>query len=380
MLTSVNPLLLPEILGRVSDFVSTWDVVSSYGTPSDYEFYPHDIIACSLVSRTWYNVFYPTLWIVHDGCAMSRVPLSKRLVQDVVNTNNTNINSYNYNTSFASVPEDVLIAQSPRFRIFVDGGSRCTNNITSFKCRQLIDLTLYGACPRAAYLLSMNPDLKRLTWNGAVPFSGMRSELETDTLMALKRGKGKGLESLTLKQWDVSEGRLLRVLQWTCKSLVRLTLKSIQGLDSITLIQDEQAITCGGDVLEAEDAGDMEQVKGLRCMDTAKQPPWGQQLQQQHQQEDEDEKARRRQRDLVLDHLQELTIDCEWPENETLLEFITECCPNLKILDLGDALLDDTDMIARLENVLTRRGILRDKRASAIGMQYRLGGNWRMND
>ncbi|KAK3822954.1 MAG: hypothetical protein J3Q66DRAFT_366175 [Benniella sp.] len=395
-----NPLLIPEILDRVSDFVPSWKFVSCYRTLSEFEFYPHDTLACALVCRTWYSIFYPTLWSVYDGRAMSRIPPSPR--RHASQDKDTSSNSSSRNISFASVPKDLLTLQSPRFRIFIDNGPRQISDIASFQCRQLMDLTLYGSFPRSRHLLSMNPHLKKLTWYGEVPFSGMLSDLDIDALLSLAkrngriqvRGKkGMGLEELHLNQWDVSEGRLIRVLQWLSKGLVRLTLKNIQGLDSLSL--PHETPTTGGKVLnEMENTGDeredeeVEEVmeRGQNDNDaeqcTMQRPTHPhhhqQQQQQQHEEEEgqeEQEQEKQQRKSLVLDHLQELTIDCEWVENQVLLEFITECCPKLTSLHLSDAMMDDQAMIDSLEDALAaRRGRLQ-KAMTSCGIQYRLDAN-----
>ncbi|KAF9363842.1 hypothetical protein BGX34_003175 [Mortierella sp. NVP85] len=338
---TTNPLLIPEILDRVSDFVPSWKHASQD----------------------------------NDASNSSR------------------------NISFASVPKDLLTLQSPRFRIFVDNGPRQISDIASFQCRQLMDLTLYGSFPRSRHLLSMNPHLKKLTWYGEVPFSGMLSDLDVDALLALAKRNGRvqvrgregmGLEELHLNQWDVSEGRLIRVLQRLSKGLARLTLKNIQGLDSLSLPRETP--TTGGKVLnEVESAGDeredeeVEEVveRGQSDSDaeqwTMQRPihPHPHQQQQEEEQEDqgEQEQEKQQRKGLVLDHLQELTIDCEWVENQALLEFITECCPKLTSLHLSDALMDDQAMMDSLEDTLAaRRGCLQ-KTMTSGGIQYRLDAN-----
>jgi len=395
-----NPLLIPEILDRVSDFVPSWKFVSCHRTPSEFEFYPHDTLACALVCRTWYTIFYPTLWSVYDGRAMSRIPPSPRGHPGQDN----DVSNASRNISFASVPKNLLTLQSPRFRIFVDNGPRQISDIASFQCRQLMDLTLYGSFPRSRHLLSMNPHLKKLTWYGEVPFSGMLSDLDVDALLALAKRNGRGvqvrgrkcmgLEELHLNQWDVSEGRLIRVLQGLSKGLVRLTLKNIQGLDSLSL--SREMATTGGKVLnEVENEGDEhedEEVKEVieRGQNNSDPEQWTmqrpthphhhhhhqqQQQQQEEEQEQEQEQEKLQRKGLVLDHLQELTIDCEWVENQALLEFITECCPKLTSLHLSDALMDDQAMMDSLEDTLAaRRGRLQ-KTMTSGGIQYRLDAN-----
>lgn len=245
-----------------------------------------------------------------------------------------------------------------------------------------MDLTLYGSVPRSRHLLTLNPHLKKLTWYGEVPFSGVVSELQVNALLALSESKGekdKGLEELCLRQWDVSEGQLVRILQGWSKSLVRLTLKHIQGLDDLKLPPLTQETVpptnpTGGKVLnEIENAGgdDDEEVveKGQSEMSGTDQ--WKIQRPLQHEEQE-------RQEGLILERLQELTIDCEWVENRALLQFITECCPNLTNLHLSDALMDDKAMMGRLEDTLAARqqqeGGLQ-KTMTSVGIQYRFDAN-----
>ncbi|KAF9983529.1 hypothetical protein BGZ65_001693 [Modicella reniformis] len=367
----INPLLLPEILHRVSDYVPCWK--NQGGAFADCQFDPYDIIACSFVSRTWYNIFYPTLWTIYDGRAMARVSSRKKLNSN--SSNNANNNNNTNNNLFTAVPEELLIAQSSRFRIFINNRPTrynifkpATAAAAGFQCRCLIDLTLYDTNPHSLHLLKSNVGgLKRLTWCGSIPFSGMLSDLEADVLLtlggAVKVGREKGggggrLEALTLQQWDVSEGRLIRVLRQNARTLVHLTLKGIQGLDSLTWSKDEGE----GEGQPSDETTLMRPKEAGDDNDNDN---------------DEEEKiyekknGQQQQQAMVLDRLEDLTIDCEWAENQALLKFITECCPHLQTLNLSDSLLDNEAMIIRLEDRLTAQQLLQQKRMDpASGIQY----------
>ncbi|KAG0048932.1 hypothetical protein BGZ83_006198 [Gryganskiella cystojenkinii] len=212
----VNPLLLPEILVRLSCYVPSWAPISSRPrTDDDYEFTPRDLLSCSLVCHLWYSVFYPELWIVYDGEIMSPSTASM----------------YQRRPHHFPVPEELLFAQSAHFRIFTRYTGRIPSYSTSsrFQCRELVDLTLHGTSPQSSLLIQMSSwTLKRLTWMGAIPYSGMLSTLETYYTADLAR-----LESLTLYQWDLSEQALIPILDKNRGTLQKLVLKSVQGLDCI---------------------------------------------------------------------------------------------------------------------------------------------------
>ncbi|KAG0222380.1 hypothetical protein BGX31_009175, partial [Mortierella sp. GBA43] len=346
------------ILQRISDFVPAWQHIPNSHSPPDFEFIPHHILACSLVCRTWYSIFYPALWTVYDGHAMSNV---RPHLPTPSPSSSASSKHDDYDIWWTSVPKHLLISQSPRFRIFFDPGSRHASNVLSFQCRQLVDMSLHGSCTTARHLLSMNPRLKRLAWSGPTPYLGELSPLDTNALMLLEPGQGCQLESLMLRNWDVSDGRLLRGLSWVSKSLVRLTLRDIQGLDNVD-----------HGVRGTNDAGDAEEAGGV--VNTAEQtnienghPRDRLQLDQSEQSEQQHQQS------LVLHSLVELTVDCEWLENLALLEFIAECCPRLEALRLSVALLDDEAMIGRLEKVLVEQGRFQHKHISATGIDYSLG-------
>ncbi|KAF9356595.1 hypothetical protein BGX26_005054 [Mortierella sp. AD094] len=236
------------------------------------------------------------------------------------------------------VPEELLIAQSPNFRII-------TNFIPRFsgilQCRQLKDLTLHRACPRSLHLVNTNPALKRLNWFGPIPYSGFLSDLESDSMSNLVC-----LEELSLQQWDVSARKLVPILRRNCKTLKKLSLKLIQGLDAIidsTSVSDLEV----QDISKSEEENSVafEQSEGV----TTFQAP------------------------LVLEQLEELTVDCEWPENLGLLDLITKCCPRLKALHLSETLVDDKAIMNRFEDRLKEsRPLLRkeERRRSVSGIRY----------
>ncbi|KAF9092725.1 hypothetical protein BGX29_010325 [Mortierella sp. GBA35] len=214
-------------------------------------------------------------------------------------------------TTYA-VPDDLILAQSDHIRILTND-HRCLFGRRTFECPHLIDLTIYGDSSGLVRLVRSHPGLKRLTWYGNVPYSGMLSDLEVDCFSELR-----ALQSLTLSQWDIStrqlpraqheeegegcqgsdveeeRGRgLIEVLAKACsKTLRRLTLRHIQGLDDLPSLSN----TTDHDHDDLAGASD----------------------------------------GVVLDQLEELVVDGEWIEK----------------LHLGAGLLEDPEMIARLEGML----------------------------
>ena len=257
-----NPLLLPEILIRLAHFVPGWVPLDTTGQqifhalPDDqYQFSPKDLLACASVCRHWYPIFYSQLWIVYDGEIMSPSSSFGRQVRSL---------SY-------PVPEEIVMAQSPHFRILTRYNNRVPSplsNSATLQCQHLIDLTLHRTCPRSCHLVQTNgATLRRLAWHGNVPYSGMLSDLESYSMTSLTR-----LERLVLTQWDVSENRLIPTLEQNQGSLQEMVLTFLQGLDSV---------------------------------------PEG----------------------LKMERMRELTLDGEWDENDALMDLI-RACPKLEKLTL----------------------------------------------
>ncbi|KAF8976430.1 hypothetical protein BGZ46_008267 [Entomortierella lignicola] len=228
---------------------------------------------------------------------------------------------------YFKVPEELLVSQSHRFRIITNFVPRFS---TLLQCRQLTALTLFRTCPRSCHLVKTNPFLKTLAWFGQVPYSGYFSDLETDSFSNLK-----SLENLTLNQWSLSAEDLVPILWRNQKTLRRLELKLVQGLDvfdSVTILSNFQE----------QEAAYME----------------------------EDEPKITTLEALALERLEELVVDVEWPENPGLLELITEFCPNLKTLTLSSSLTDDKAMMIILENRLKESNPLLRMEKISHGAQY----------
>ncbi|KAG0301947.1 hypothetical protein BGZ98_007932 [Dissophora globulifera] len=287
----LNPPLIPEILERISLFVSAWtphrhhsykDNISDH-RPISYTYCPQDLLACALTSRLWYHTFYRQLWTVIDGDAISSSHSTRCGGGQPPPTNKP-----------AVVPEELLLAYSAHCRVLTNYSRRVS---AALACRHLVDLTLYGNSPQSLQLVRSNPGLKRLTWIGAMPDWGMVCDLETDAMSNLT-----SLQDLTLQQWDISDGKLLKILRRNTGSLVKLRLKQVQGLDVLYSEQEEK---------EKDIQGGQDQ-------------------------------------DLIMERLEELTLDFEWIDNFALLDFIKQCTPKLQRLQLSCTMLDDARMMGRL--------------------------------
>lgn len=263
------------------------------------------------------------------------------------------------------VPDETILANSDHIQTLLNDHRRLFGR-RHYECPKLTDITIYGTSPGLVHLVrSHGSQLRRLKWVGNVPYSGMLEDLEVGCLETLTR-----VEELVLVQWDVSakencegidddgcreEGKtvkrgkgLIEVLAQTCsKTLRRLTLQHVQGLDDLPPDLDHlSSIPDNNDT----DFGDSSKGGGGGV-------------------------------DAVLEQLEELVVDAEWAENKALIHFLigqsstpptttsnskttlTNFCPRLKRLDLGAGLSDDPEMMARLEKALplAHPGLVRDK-------------------
>lgn len=377
MLASYNlhPLLLPEILSRVSLAIPAWEPMLdnennnngdgdrfSDSSPPRYRFTPTTLIACSKVCRAWYSIFYPALWTIYDGHIMSPLRSSSSACyspDESITTTTPGATESRKTTYF--VPDETILANSDHIQTLLNDHRRLFGR-RDYECPKLTDITIYGTSPGLVHLVrSHGSQLRRLKWVGNVPYSGMLEDLELRCLETLTR-----VEELVLVQWDVSvrencegiddsgcleEGKAMRrgkglieVLAQTCsKTLRRLTLQHVQGLDELPLDLDR-----------------LSSVPDNNDMDVGNISKGGV--------------------NAVLEQLEELVVDAEWAENKALIHFLigqsstpptttsnnkttlTNFCPRLKRLDLGAGLLDDPEMMAHLEKVLplVHPGLARD--------------------
>ncbi|KAG0293219.1 hypothetical protein BGZ96_003160 [Linnemannia gamsii] len=395
----LHPLLLPEILSRVSLSIPAWEPVTDTEYNGDDDdrfsnsnsnsprsrFSPSNLIACSKVCQTWYSIFYPALWTIYDGHVMSSFlrPNSSPTVcysHDGSSTTTTTTTTVAAGSTIRrasgpySIPDTIILAQGPHIQILLNDHRRLFGHL-HYELPKLVDLTLYGNSPGFVHLVrSHGSQLKRLKWIGNVPFSGMLSDLELDCLATLTT-----VEELWLGQWDVSarelvyendagcdgggaeeeegeEGRrmrrrrgLIEVLAQTCsKTLRRLTLQNIQGLDDLPPDLDHLS------------------PDNIRGSYSDRNNP--------STSSDNNNKSKKGGgSDVVLERLEELMVDAEWVENKAMVHFLIgqsstsdtpfkKFCPRLKRLDLGAGLLEDPDMIAHLEEMLplAHPGLVRD--------------------
>ncbi|KAF9150509.1 hypothetical protein BG015_007694 [Linnemannia schmuckeri] len=386
----LHPLLLPEILSRIGLAIPAWEPIidTENNTSSNhdhvdqfsnspstrYRFTPTTLIVCSKVCRTWFSIFYPDLWTVYDGYAMS--PLLRSSSSSSSSACNSHDESSTITTTITTrsrrtywIPDDVVLANSDHIQILLNDHRRLFGR-RRYECSKLVDLTIFGSSPGLAHLVrSHGSQLRRLKWVGNVPYSGMLEALDLECLATLTR-----VEELVLAQWDVSprelydvdnndagddggdgegeggmkRGRrgkgLIEVLTQTCsKSLRRLTLQRVQGLEDLP--SDSDHYLSSPDDNNTDGNGD-----------SNKSSKGG---------------------GVVLEGLEELAVDAEWVENKALIHFLigqtstpttasnntlSNFCPKLKRLDLGAGLLEDPEMIADLERMLplAHPGLVRD--------------------
>ncbi|KAF9934656.1 hypothetical protein FBU30_000980 [Linnemannia zychae] len=267
-----------------------------------YRFIPQTLVNCSKVCRVWYSIFYPALWTVYDGNAISSLDTS----------------------SAFCIPDDLVLAQSYNIRILLNDHRRLFGR-RQYECPHLVDLTVYGSSPGTSYLIkSHGSQLKRLRWYGNMPFSGMMDVLDMTCIANLTN-----LEELMLIQWDVSS--------------------SDSGLS------DENDADDKIEFVNLENKNENKDINRIQGFDDFP--------------EDFLTFSNSKQQHLVLERLEELMIDAEWIENKALVYFLTgrhislgNICPRPRRLDLGSGLLEDEDMIARLDETLplTLPGLVKD--------------------
>ncbi|KAG0225246.1 hypothetical protein B0O80DRAFT_464092 [Mortierella sp. GBAus27b] len=203
----MNPLLMPEIVFRLSRFLPLW----TPPLPGDVElrFSPKTLLACLLVCRTWNASLHHLLWYVYDDDIQdqlfSLIPLE---------TFHKNVNHVR---AFYGLPIPNLAVHLPN----------------------LIELGL-GEIPGAASpemntirarMIQLNPHIRKLSWIG-----GDKAEpLLTGPFRDLPH-----LTHLTLDSWDGSCGNLKQILCNVADTLTFLSLYHIEGvmdedLDGVSL-------------------------------------------------------------------------------------------------------------------------------------------------
>lgn len=170
-----NPLYLPEIIGRVAEFITLWEP-STYGL----DFLPKDFIAASMVNHAWHALLTPRLWEVFDS--------------DDITT--------------ANIPPAVVEARSHHIR-YLSLSKRTPSCV--FHSTQLRELIVAGNTSMEAMLpvIRANPSLTFL--NLTLPYRGPNYVLDDNSfapLEALSR-----LEHLELHWWThISTDRFIRIL------------------------------------------------------------------------------------------------------------------------------------------------------------------------
>ncbi|KAG9064654.1 hypothetical protein KI688_002912 [Linnemannia hyalina] len=306
----LHPLLLPEILFRVSLAIPAWEPILnennnnsddnrfSDSPPPLYHFTPTTLIACSKVCRTWYSIFYPALWTIYDGHTMSPLrssPSACYSPDESLPTSTTGATESRRRTYF--IPDDTILANSDHIQTLLNDHRRLFGR-RHYECPRLTDITIYGTSPGLVHLVrSHGSQLRRLKWVGNVPYSGMLEDLDVECLETLTR------------------------------------------VEELVLVHN----TVVGDSSKGGGGGGRGGGGGV-----------------------------------VLEQLEDLAVDAEWAENKALIYFLigqpstptapsndntlTNFCPRLKRLGLGAGLLDDPEMMARLEKVLplAHPGLVRD--------------------
>ncbi|KAF9134661.1 hypothetical protein BGW39_006250 [Mortierella sp. 14UC] len=182
----LRPLELPEIVARIGHFLPLWVQELSKETHRlETVLRPKTFHACLLVSKLWRQTLLPIFWTLYDAEGMSHVP------------------------------NDILKRYSHHFRNFYMQQGQVVSN---YGCTLLTNATLNPSTvdmEEMRLLLRTNRGLKSLEWNGP----------DSSELLAIDEfAQLRQLESLSLSQWDISEGRLGLALAPLAGSLKRLDL------------------------------------------------------------------------------------------------------------------------------------------------------------
>lgn len=291
--SSTSPLAIPEILTRVGYFLPLW-VPDGHG---NYDDKPRTIVNCMLVSKQWYDVLVPILW---HTCLSARI---------------------------TATPPQVLGRFLPHIRILQ---TNMFFPLVAFQCNRLVELSIlmrtlpcdyHGdggddktrsrSLNRYKTLVRSNPRLKSLLWNGLL-FSD-KSALDLVDLAGLTR-----LESLTLKCWDGSGGRLASALGAVARTLTGLTLQRVDGYErGVVIAMDHNESSKDTD--DDMDAGSADNGGGSGQGTLAKMTT------------------------LCLPVLRDLVLDTTGG-----VEWLVGCCPSLELLNIIDHGEDlDTNRIAQ---------------------------------
>ncbi|KAG0029434.1 hypothetical protein BGZ82_007954 [Podila clonocystis] len=71
----LHPLLLPELISRVGQFIPLWRPHHHCINTIHHDFHPEDLIACIKTCRTWHQILTPLLWELYfDRAHYGKIP------------------------------------------------------------------------------------------------------------------------------------------------------------------------------------------------------------------------------------------------------------------------------------------------------------------
>ncbi|KAF9906052.1 hypothetical protein EC991_001060 [Linnemannia zychae] len=181
-----HPLELPEIIACVGYFLPLWAQELSEDTHRlETVLRPKTFHACLLVSKLWRQTLLPIFWALYDAEGMHHVP------------------------------RDVLKRYSPHFRTFFMQQGQV---VSTYGCTLLTSATLNPSIEdleELRQLLRTNRGIRSLEWNGP----NGAEPLAPDEFANLPQ-----LDTLSLTQWDISDGRLSQALAPLAGKLRKLDL------------------------------------------------------------------------------------------------------------------------------------------------------------
>ncbi|KAK3819432.1 MAG: hypothetical protein JOS17DRAFT_756422 [Linnemannia elongata] len=242
-----HPLDLPEVLTLVGSFLPLWVEAQD----PLHRLQPKTLSACLRVSKLWYKTLLPVLWYTFSPVyVMAKIPapiirrdshLCRILEVPLHVRHKINLSPFN-----CTHLVEATLFHGQRARIDTEGGKGGGKGEDDGQQPQQ---QLVKALSDGQRLLRSNPHLKRLDWTGIGTYPPV---LDTEDFAGLKE-----LDTLSLLNWNCSNGELRRLLGVIGRSLKLLKLSSIKGVQPEELSTSLSSPKEEGDtgVANGDDAG-----------------------------------------------------------------------------------------------------------------------------
>ncbi|KAF9141610.1 hypothetical protein BGX30_004471 [Mortierella sp. GBA39] len=216
-----HPLEIPEILALVGSFIHLW-ARNNPTLPSLVRFEPKTLIACLQVSKVWHKTLLPILWAGY----WSWIPDMRYISAATLHHNSHHLKMLYLNRfttgdiDLAQINSTSLVALD----IYVEGARKGSEGGGGGG---------EGVMPLLSVkrLLRSNHQLRTLSWTGIGHPAPL---LDVDDFAGLV-----GLKSLTVDNWDGSNGRLGMVLRKVAGTLKELAIERMYNVESMFLNCEE---------------------------------------------------------------------------------------------------------------------------------------------